>query len=744
MRLMNMKTATFKTQLFLALAVAVPALLAPAAFAAVPGITDTGTAGTFNLTAQDAYLNQPDGNAIYSWGYGCASGSTPTFDPDKKLFPNFPPTCSTMQVPGPTMIVTEGSTVTIKLTNNLPTAAGNTSILFPGLNVTTSCAAATPVGQQGLLTCEAAPGASVTYTLTASNPGTHAYYSGTQGDLQIEMGLYGAIIVLPAAVPTSCDSTVTNLYGKQDYGSKTGILGFPEQDFRLAHAAYDHPRSCYDREYLFQWAEMDTRIHRQAEAEVRAKAGCPAGTMGCSLDVQTEPYHPAYFLINGRSMPDLMDPNYASEYPHQPYNGNPHMHPGELTLIRTIGQGRWQHPFHEHANHVRILARDGNLILSPTAPGAGGTRGLAGTLMFNTDTTPGEAFDGIFYFTGRGLNWDPYGHHPAGTGTGTSQLPITRITESGDTVTVTFAGNEIPATGTPVVISGVNPSGYDGTFTIASSSAGASSNTITFTDTNPDSLTFTGISESGNTVTVTTSATLPALLVGTQVKIAGVVPAGYNGTFSVASVAANGRSFTYTNTSSGLTAGTHGAGTSATFSVTFSLATATSGAVTMSLGADSAPNDPLASLPCYPDSNGYYTTSSNPPAPTWALNYYEWCQDHNKPVQVAPFGDVASGGPATLPDPNVLTNGQWYNGSPYLGPDAALRGSMPACDVNTNSNCTNLMPSNTQANPSNERGWAFMWHSHNEREITTNNVFPGGMLMMMLVDSREFPIDESQ
>jgi hypothetical protein len=128
-----------------------------------------------------------------------------------------------------------------------------------------------------------------------------------------------------------------------------------------------------------------------------------------------------------------MDPNYASEYPHQPYNGNPHMHPGELTLIRTIGQGRWQHPFHEHANHVRILARDGDLVLSPTAAPCSTTPtpagcvtyasglstdtpvtapGLAGFLMFNTDTTPGEAFDGIFYFTGRGLNWDAYGHHP--------------------------------------------------------------------------------------------------------------------------------------------------------------------------------------------------------------------------------------------------------------------------------------------------------------------------------------------
>jgi len=280
-------------------------------------------------------------------------------------------------------------------------------------------------------------------------------------------------------------------------------------------------------------------------------------------------------LINGRSMPDLMDPNYAAEYPHQPYNGNPHMHPGELTLIRTIGQGRWQHPFHEHANHVRILGRDGNLVLSPTSPATN----LAGILMFNTDTTPGESFDGIFYFSGRGLNWDPFGHHPAATGA-------------------------------------ANPSA---------------------TNQNPN------------------------------------------------------------------------------------------------------PTDPLASLTCTPDANGYNTGV----AAQTALNYYEWCQDHNKPVQVVPFGDVASGGPVTLPDPNVFTNGAWYGGTPYFGPDASLRASMAACDTTTNAGCTTLNPANTQANPASERGWAFMWHSHNEREITTNNVFPGGMLMMMLVDSREFAIDES-
>ena len=66
-------------------------------------------------------------------------------------------------------------------------------------------------------------------------------------------------------------------------------------------------------------------------------------------------------------------------------------------------------------------------------------------------------------------------------------------------------------------------------------------------------------------------------------------------------------------------------------------------------------------------------TATTPAAPT-AVNYFEWCQDHNKPLEVAPIGDVAAGGPATLPNPNIFTNGAWYGGTPYLGPDATLRG----------------------------------------------------------------------
>jgi FtsP/CotA-like multicopper oxidase with cupredoxin domain len=547
MSAMTMKKATSMNRVLPLVAMATSLWLTAAAQAAAPGITSTGgAAGTFNLTAQTAFLNQPDGQGVYSWGYGCTT-STATFVPAAIAAPAAG--CPAMQVPGPTLVVTEGQTVTVTLTNNLPAAAGNTSILFPGFNVTAMG------GVTGLLTQEAAPGGTVTYSFTATSPGTRGYHSGTQTDLQVEMGLYGAIIVLPASVPANCTTGLASQ-------NRIAEVHWGESDFRLSQAAYDHPGTCYDREYLFQWAEIDPNIHKAALAQVTARAGCLAGAVGCSLEVPTEPYKPAYFLINGRSMPDNMDANYGVEYPHQPYNANPHMHPGELTLIRTIGQGRWQHPFHEHGNHVRILARDANLILaSPTSsinystvgstPVAGPA--LAGILMFNTDTTPGQAFDGIFYWTGRGLNWDAYGHNPTST-------------------------------------------------------------------------------------------------------------------------------------------------------------------------------DPNAKLPCIPDANGYNTS-----APT-AINYFEWCQDHNKPLEVAPFGDVPSGGPATLPNPNIFTNGAWYGGTPYLGPDATRRAAGPT---------DNLQPANTQANPANERGFAFMWHSHNEREITTNNVFPGGMLMMMLVDSREFVIDES-
>jgi FtsP/CotA-like multicopper oxidase with cupredoxin domain len=478
------------TRAALAVAAILGTVPARGARAAVPGITGP----SFALVASDGYTSQPDGASIYTWGYGCAAASAPAFAP-------FPGTCPTMQLPGPTLIVRENETVTVTLTNDLPAPAGNTSIVFPGFAVTTADASGTQTGVAGLLTREAAAGGgTVTYTFTATKPGTYAYYSGTHADLQIEMGLFGAIVVLPATPPAGC-------------------LPGP---YALAAAAYDHPATCYDREYLFQFSELDSRIHDQALAQVQA---CAAGGACPRIAVTSEPYRPNYFLVNGRSMPDDMDTSYAPGYAHQPYNANPHMHPGEKVLMRIIGQGRWQHPFHFHGNHARVLARDGNLILSAVD----GTS-LAGPLLFTTPTVSGQTQDQIFTWTGKGLNWDVYNHH-AGDG-----------------------------------------------------------------------------------------------------------------------------------------------------------------------------------VACTPDANGYHSVVGSP-------NYGEWCADHGKPIPVTP------------PDPTIVAIGQWYGGSPYLG--VQTTGSFTS---------TNEPPGTLNQNP--EAGYAYMWHSHNEREITTNDVFPGGMMSMLLIDPPSWVIDE--
>jgi FtsP/CotA-like multicopper oxidase with cupredoxin domain len=536
----------FARRLGCAVGVLAGIVAASAAHAAAPGITGgvVGSgAASFDLVASAGTISQPDGASIYTWGYGCNTAPV-----------GFAPaaisgSCGQMQLPGPTLIVHKDDVVTVVLHNALPAAAGNTSILFPGFKVSASN------GSPGVLTQEAcsvnqasctAP--TVTYTFTADTEGTHSYYSGTQGDLQVEMGLYGALIVLPSthAKSDTCVNANTQIAAAQkaDRGSGTPA------DFRLSEtgAAYDHALGCYDREYLMQTSEMDPRIHDQAAAQ--AGAACNAAT-GC-MTVETEPYHPVYFLLNGRSMPDTMDPNYSPQYASQPYNANPHMHPGEVTLIRIIGQGRLQHPFHEHANHVRLLARDGQLLVNSAG-------NLSGPLLFTTTTSPGQALDGLFQYVGKNLNWDIYGH--------------------GD-----------------------------------------------------------GIAMSGGDVDITNPATQ-----------------------------------------------------------------------------------------C--DANGFFTTN-----PT-ANNFYEWCGDHKKALEAKPFGNVGSGGPVTLPDPNVFVNGAWYAGSPYFGPDASARSVGP----------TPIPPFGTIANdPGSEAGFAFMWHSHNEREITTNNIFPGGLMTMMLVDPWVFLIDETK
>jgi len=295
----------------------------------IPGITGT----SFSFTAGAGELSTPDGNAVHFWGYQ-APGANPF---------NVP------QIPGPTLIVNQNAVVQITLTSSLPFGKC-TSMVFPGHAVTVTAGSG---DQDGLLTRETCPGgAAVVYTFTATNPGTYMYHSGTQMELQVEMGLVGALIVRPA--------------------------GYDDVSNRIAY-----PGVTYDHEYLFMTNQMDPRIHVLAE-------------QGRFNEIDTTTYFSTYWFFNGRLAPDIMANAFVPWLPHQPYNSQPRMTPGQKILMRVIGADQDQHPFHYHGNNADIIARDGRLLAHSRS-------------QFTTLTVQGETVDQTFTWTGAKLGWDIYG-----------------------------------------------------------------------------------------------------------------------------------------------------------------------------------------------------------------------------------------------------------------------------------------------------------------------------------------------
>lgn len=337
------------------LAAAAMALAGAQCGAAIVGVggTASGTARSFDLFAAEGYISMADGVQVYSWGYGAAVGSGGT---------------GLMQISGPTLLVQQGDTVTINFTNNLPTRS---SMLFPGQSGVTASG-----GSAGVLAQEAGPGQTVSYTFTASRPGTYLYQSGTQPGLQTEMGLTGALIVYPAGVPAG------------------------------AKWAYNHAGSAYDRETLFVVGDIDSDIHASVDEQVKAfKASAtytPTSEAVFTADLSKR--FPKYWTLNGRTSPDVFAKNFASEMPHQPYNALPRLHPGEKMLLRMIGAGTDLHPMHHHGNNSWAIARDGRLLGSTPASGP--------NLAFSDYTikvVPGQTLDALWSWTGAGLGWDVYG-----------------------------------------------------------------------------------------------------------------------------------------------------------------------------------------------------------------------------------------------------------------------------------------------------------------------------------------------
>jgi FtsP/CotA-like multicopper oxidase with cupredoxin domain len=290
---------------------------------------DTNAHQTFSLTAGDGYVSTPDGNSIYMWSYADSSDG--------------------FQLPGPTLCVTSGQLVTVVLHNTLPEP---TSIVFPGQKgVKGNGNPAQPQFDGGgsltsLVQSAAAGNGSVTYTFTAGSPGTYLYESGTDVNKQVQMGMYGALVVRPDGHPNQVNNRADSTFSAGN-------------------------------EYVFLLSEIDPDVHLAVER---------------SQPIDWTTYTARYFMINGRSMPDTLAPNHASWLPSQPYGALVHIKPYNSTTnpdpatIRYLNAGTVNYPFHPHGSDERVINRDGHALVGPSGEDLSYQK-------YDIDVGPGQTVD---------------------------------------------------------------------------------------------------------------------------------------------------------------------------------------------------------------------------------------------------------------------------------------------------------------------------------------------------------------
>ena len=257
-----------------------------AAFAMMAGPSFAADA-TVNLAAVAAEWLPPGGTVgvdeITMWAFIADTGVCPPPPVAWDTGPEFPL---------PAGSLTAGDNLTINLRNCL---SDEVSIVIPG-QVSTGA----PVvvgGRVRSFTHETAPGTTGVYTWTGLREGTYLYQSGTHPAKQVQMGLYGALSVLPAT---------------------------PGQ-------AYNDPNTAFDNEVVLLYSEIDPVLH---DPPTTAK---PLN------------YKPKYFLINGQPYPDAV-PILAD-----PINVN------ERVLIRFLNAGLKTHVPTLLGGYMSVIAEDGNL-----------------------------------------------------------------------------------------------------------------------------------------------------------------------------------------------------------------------------------------------------------------------------------------------------------------------------------------------------------------------------------------------
>jgi uncharacterized repeat protein (TIGR01451 family) len=455
-------------------------------------VAGQASAAEYWLCAKAGTVDMPGDPGVPIWGY--------VLDDDGDLANG----CSaTPALPGPALEVPVGdATLTVHLRNDLTSEP--TSIVVPG-----QAAQMTPVWTDGSsgprtsatqrvrsFTHEAPPnGGTADYVWNGLRPGTFVYHSGTHPQVQVQMGLYGAV--------------------KKSFAAGQTYEGVP-------HAA----------EVTLLFSEIDPAQHR-AIAGVGGTFGpgsttptaCP-DTDGSAMPMtSTLCYKPKYFLLNGNPFEPGAPPLAT-------------LAPGQATLLRLLNAGYRGYAPLIQGTHMKMIAENGNRYQYRV----GATVSPRDQFQYSTWLAPLSTVDAILAPTAPGSYpiYDRRLH------------TVNAATQDGGLFGILQVANTTPGTGADLAVTktdGVNsvPQGGSVTYTIVVTNHGPDPVIgATVSDALPAALTLTDWTcapsagsactadgaaptgtvdlPSGGSATFTATATVAATATGTLVNTASVSP----------------------------------------------------------------------------------------------------------------------------------------------------------------------------------------------------------------------------
>ena len=286
-----------------------PAAMAIAITAALlPGSQAFAAEFWLRAKALTVQMPNPDGTnvtvAVPMWGYANCANALPS-------------SCGLPTVPGPALTVPAGdTTLTVHLANDLavPTSLVVNGLIKPMVPVWNDASLGprtSATARVRSFDAEAAAGGIAAYTWPNVKPGTYLYQSGTQPQVQVQMGLYGAVsknAVEAVSLPTT-----------------------PVRAQSYPGATYE-----YDNQAILLYSEIDPVMHASIADGSYGTLPAPTSTFN---------YAPKYFLING-----------------QPYPVNPVVLPlgaPGTTLLRFLNAGLMTHVPTIQGTHWNVVAEDG-------------------------------------------------------------------------------------------------------------------------------------------------------------------------------------------------------------------------------------------------------------------------------------------------------------------------------------------------------------------------------------------------